>query len=115
MSLERVHLKRGRRGRWRSRSSGQGLVEFALIVVPFLAILMGIVDLGRGIYMYNGVAQAAREIARAASVHPCANPTPGNCVLGTSPETQAVISTQKNVIPGLSGPGASITIQCTDI
>ena len=32
---------------------------------------MGIVDLGRGIYMYNGVNHAARELARVTSVHLC--------------------------------------------
>ncbi len=43
------------------RDRGQALVEFSLILIPFLWILMGIVDLGRGIYIYNGVNQAARE------------------------------------------------------
>ena len=40
---------------------------FALII--FLLLLFGVVDLGRGIYQFNGVSQAAREIARVTSVH----------------------------------------------
>jgi hypothetical protein len=80
--------------------------------VPFLTALMGIADLGRGIYTNNGVAQAAREIARATSVHQCA---PGNCTLGNSPETLAVIATQKNLVPGLSAATASIAIVCTNV
>ena len=74
-------------------------------------MLMGIADLGRGIYMNNGVAEAAREIARATSVHPCDSP----CTLGNSAQTLAAIATQKGLVPGLSGTGAAITIQCTDI
>ena len=74
----------------------------------FLLIVMAVFDLGRAIYMYNGVSQAAREVARATSVHPCVgNP----CTLGNSPETAAAVSTQKGLIPGLSDP----TITCVDI
>ena len=47
---------------------GQSLVEFALIVLPFLMILIGIFDVGRAIYGYNTVANAAREAARYAIV-----------------------------------------------
>lgn len=94
------------------RPGGQALVEFSLVLIPFLFVLMGIVDLGRGIYVYNSVSEAAREIARVTSVHPC---DPTNCTLGNSPETQAVITTQKGLIPGLGSSGASIVLQCTNI
>ena len=47
---------------------GQSLVEFALIALPFLMILIGIIDIGRAIYGYNTVANAAREAARYAIV-----------------------------------------------
>lgn len=93
-------------------SRGQSLVEFSLVLIPFLLILMGIIDVGRAIYMNNGVAEAAREIARAASVHPC---DPSNCSLGNSPEAQAAVATQRNLVPGLAGPGAAVTFQCTTI
>lgn len=98
----------------RDRGRGQGLVEFSLVLIPFLLILMGIVDLGRGIYANNGVAQAARELARVTSVHTC-DTAAASCVLGTSPETAAVLATQKGLIPGLGGPGSSVTFTCTDI
>ena len=96
------------------RSRGQGLVEFSLVLIPFLWILMGIVDLGRGIYTYNGVGEAARELARATSVHTCDTTAP-TCVLGTAPETAAVLGTQEALIPGLGGSGSSVTYACTDI
>jgi Flp pilus assembly protein TadG len=91
---------------------GQALVEFSLILVPFLLMLMGILDLGRGIYMNNGVSQAAREIARTTAVHLCDT---GSCTLGNSPETQSTIDTQKGLIPGLGSAASSITFQCTDV
>ena len=86
------------------RERGQALVEFSLAIVIFLVLLMAIVDLGRGIYMFNGVSQAAREIARVASVHP-------GTTFGTSPEITAVVGTQKKLIPNLANP----TISCVDI
>jgi hypothetical protein len=81
------------------RPRGQALVEFSMAVIPFLLLLMGVLDLGRGIYAMNATSQAAREIARATSVHRCSN-TP--CTdLGTSAETQDVIATQRTLIPNL--------------
>ena len=38
---------------------GQALVEFSLAIMIFLAMLMGIFDLGRAIFAYNGVSEAA--------------------------------------------------------
>ena len=83
---------------------GQALVEFSITIVVFLVLMMAIVDLGRGIYMYNGVAEAAREIARVTSVHP-------GSPLGDSAETQGVIDTQMALIPSLQAP----TFECVDI
>ena len=40
------------------------LVEFALVIPVFILIVMGIVDLGRGIVFYNMLSDAAREGAR---------------------------------------------------
>ena len=48
---------------------GQELVEFA-ITLPFLLMLVfGIFDLGRGVYYYSALQNAAREGARFAIVH----------------------------------------------
>lgn len=100
------------RSRRPERERGQGLVEFSIVLIPFLFLLMGVVDLGRGIYVNNGVAQAAREIARTTSVYPC---TGSPCTIGNAPQTAAVIATQKGLVPGLAGPAAAIQITCTDI
>jgi Flp pilus assembly protein TadG len=85
------------------REGGQALVEFSLAIIIFLVLMMAIVDLGRGIYMFNGVSEAAREIARVASVHP------GTTFGG--PEITAVVNTQKKLIPNLGNP----TFSCVDI
>lgn len=94
-----------------SRSGGQALAEFSITILIFLVILMGVVDFGMAIYKYNGVSQAAREIARVTSVHPCAGPTP--CAPGSSMDTQDVIATQANLIPGLTIDPIT-GIQCID-
>jgi Flp pilus assembly protein TadG len=95
------------------RDRGQALVEFSLILIPFLWILMGIVDLGRGIYIYNGVNQAARELGRVTSVHLCG--TSGSCTVGTSAETAAVAGTQAKLVPGFGGPGSTVAYACTTV
>jgi hypothetical protein len=48
---------------------GQALMEFAIVLPVFLAILLGMIDIGRGVWANNTVANAAREAARYASVH----------------------------------------------
>lgn len=83
---------------------GQALVEFSLTLMVFLVLIMAIFDLGRGIYMYNGVAEAAREIARVTSNYP-------GSTLGNSAQTAAVIATQKLMVPNLQNP----TFACVDI
>jgi Flp pilus assembly protein TadG len=86
------------------RSHGQALVEFALSITVLVVLLMGVFDLGRGIYMFNGVSEAAREVARATSVDS------GN-VLGAGPRAQSTIATQKALVPALDAP----TFECVDI
>jgi Flp pilus assembly protein TadG len=53
----------------RHRRRGQALVEFALVLPVFLALLFGIVDAGRLIFTYNTIANAARTGARVAIVN----------------------------------------------
>ncbi|MEA2677154.1 MAG: hypothetical protein QOJ81_1295 [Chloroflexota bacterium] len=51
-----------------TRERGQALVEFALIVPVFAAILFVLLDFGRVIYTQNTVEQAAREASRAGTL-----------------------------------------------
>jgi hypothetical protein len=50
-------------------SRGQTLVEFALVLPLLLLFLLGILDLGRAVYAYSTIANAAHEAARLAIVN----------------------------------------------
>ncbi|MEX1171413.1 MAG: TadE/TadG family type IV pilus assembly protein [Chloroflexota bacterium] len=93
-----------RSGLARSTARGQALVEFSLTIIIFLVLLMGVFDLGRGIYMFNGVSEAAREIARRTAVYP-------GVTLGQSTQTQAVVATQRGLVPAFQTPD----FLCVDI
>jgi Flp pilus assembly protein TadG len=58
-----MRLRRDRRGR------GQALVEFALVIPIFLLLLVAIFDMGRAVFAYNTLTNAAREGARIAIVN----------------------------------------------
>ena len=76
--------------------AGQNLVEFALGITVFLTLLIGLVDLARAAFLFNGVSEAAREIARVTSVHP------GSTSLGSSTETANAVAAERALVPGLS-------------
>jgi Flp pilus assembly protein TadG len=52
-----------------SKSRGQALLEFALVLPVLLIALLGLIDVGRGIFAYNSVSEAARNGARVAIVN----------------------------------------------
>jgi hypothetical protein len=53
----------------RHRSRGQGLLEFALILPIFLLVFIALFDLGRAVFTFNTLTNAAREGARLAIVN----------------------------------------------
>lgn len=50
-------------------SRGQALVEFALVIPLFLLLLLALFDLGRAVFAYNTLTNAAREGVRLAIVN----------------------------------------------
>lgn len=58
-------LARRRRGGRR----GQALVEFSLVIPIFLLVMISLFDLGRAVFSYNTLTNAAREGARMAIVN----------------------------------------------
>ncbi len=73
------------------------MVEFALALPVFLLMLVALFDFGRGVYTYNGLSEAAREISRITSVYP-------GLTLGASPQTADRVAVQKGLTPGMSDP-----------
>jgi Flp pilus assembly protein TadG len=53
----------------RRASRGQSLVEFALVLPIALILLLAVFDIGRAVFLYNGLTNAAREGARLAIVN----------------------------------------------
>jgi Flp pilus assembly protein TadG len=70
------------------------MVEFALVLPIFVLLCLIVFDFGRGIYTYNGISEAAREIARTTIISP-------GISLGGSVATQRAVDIQKNLVPGL--------------
>jgi len=70
-----VRENASRRGRGRERESGQALVEFALIVPLFLAIVVGIIQFGVALNFWLDMQRLANQGARSAAV---------NCGTGTN-------------------------------
>ena len=96
-------------------SRGQAFVEFSLAIIIFLGMLMGIFDLGRAVFMYNGVSEAARHIARRTSVYPYSG-IGGTNFLGSSVETRDVIATQQGLVPGMQSLSEGAPdFECVDI
>lgn len=57
------------RARARANGHGQSLVEFALIFPVLILLLIGIFDLGRLVFAYNDITNAARNGVRVAIVN----------------------------------------------
>jgi Flp pilus assembly protein TadG len=83
----------------KDRRSGQALVEFALVIPVFLLILLAIFDLGRGVFAYTSITNAAREGARLAIV----NQGPG------LPEQR--VRAQSSVAESNDADGTKITVR----
>jgi Flp pilus assembly protein TadG len=62
-------MRRRTRNASAHRSHGQALVEFALVIPIFLLLLVALFDLGRAVFSYNTLTNAAREGARMAIVN----------------------------------------------
>src|SRR6266550_3807296 len=88
-----------RRLLFRGTPGGQALVEFALIVPVFILLLVGLFDLGRGVYAFNTVSNASREAVRVAIVDQ-------NCGNITNEATKQAVS--------LNVPASDVTVYFWD-
>ena len=87
----RTHRRADRR-----RERGQGLMEFALVIPIFLLIVVALFDLGRAVFAYNTLTNAAREGARIAIVNQY------------QPSIVARAKSQTNIVE-LDDPSVSVT------
>lgn len=89
------------------RKRGQALVEFALILPIFLLILLAVFDLGRAVFAYNSVTNAAREGARLAIV----NQTTASITAKATSSASIAETAAPNVTVGFyeSGPAVNPT------
>jgi Flp pilus assembly protein TadG len=55
--------------RERRRAGGQSLVEFALVLPIIVLLIVGFVEIGRAVFAFNTIANAARQGARVAIVN----------------------------------------------
>ena len=82
---------------------GQSLVEFAFSIVVLLLLVAGAVDLGRALYTYMGLRDAAQEGALYASTNPTLNS-----------EIESRVRHSSNLLQGLSeDASANTSVQVT--
>jgi Flp pilus assembly protein TadG len=94
-------------------ASGQSLLEFALILPVMLLIVFSIFDLGRAVYAYTTIAEAARVGARIAIVDqntPAVQSAAANyaVALGVAPGSVTVQYLKSD----LSGPCSPVAVDC---
>ena len=68
--------------RTRTPQHGAIAVEFALVLLPMLILCFGITELGRSLYLYNGLVKATRGAARHLSQQNLASPPAGQTAEG---------------------------------
>ncbi|MDE3186033.1 MAG: pilus assembly protein [Acidobacteriota bacterium] len=93
------------------RQEGAALVETAIALAVFLAVLFGLISFGYALYTYNFVSDAARVATRYAvvrDVNSCTiEPTFPNCNLYTSAPLQTYV--QNLGYPGMSPSNLTLT------
>ena|SRR5579859_2899449 len=81
-----------------SGEQGQDAAEFAIIFLVLFLILMGIFDMGRVVYSYSVLFNAAREGARYGIIHPTDTTGIANTVtsmaIGLDPSALTIASSQ---------------------
>ena len=99
-----VRRSKGRR----SRSRGQSLVEFALVLPVFLLVLSGVLDFGFALYSRISVINAAREGARSAAVAADHSTIPS-----TAQSRAAAVVSGAGLVAG--SPTTTVSVSCVAI
>lgn len=59
------------------KQQGVAAIELAIVLIPMLILCFGIVELGRALYLYNGLVKATRGAARYLTAQSLASPPAG--------------------------------------
>lgn len=100
--------------RMRSNERGAAAVEFALVILPLLLILMGIVEYGRLFSIQGTVTNAARVAARTMVI--TNNATQAGADAGTAAAANPLVTSSQLTLaisPASCSPGALITVTTT--
>ena len=95
---------------------GQSMVEFALVLPMLLLLVFGFLDMGRAIYYYSTIGNAAREGARYASVHPLdlqTNTTDQTAVKDIVQEYSVALGLDMSKITFPTAPTDYVTVKVT--
>ncbi len=96
--------------RFQSEAHGQGMVEFALVIVFLVLIIMGIADLGRAVYYNNSISAAAREGARQAMICGASSPSDTDCTTQDAATKNYVLG----LVAGVPIDASNITLSPTN-
>ena len=92
--------------RSRHAQKGQDLVEFGIIIVPFVALALGVVTFGHAFMVANMITHAARDGARLAATWP----TRGACQRLDNSNTAAIQTTVRNEISTVTGGTFTVNV-----
>jgi Flp pilus assembly protein TadG len=95
--------------RARDKEKGSTLVEFSLAVVAILIVLFGIIDIGRALYAYNWLSDAARRATRYAMVRGSKCSGLGTGCPAYSPDIQNYVT---SLADGIDTSQLTVTSQC---
>lgn len=98
-------------GRYGKNEDGATAVEFALIAIPFLIILLGVMESGRMLWTMNGVQFAAEETARFASINPDATDAELNRRAGDKLRGMRVDAAPLQLTPSMTASGGLDFVQ----
>jgi Flp pilus assembly protein TadG len=90
---------------------GSNLVEQAIVVTMFLALIFGIIDFGRALYTYHLVSSSAREGTRYGTVRGSASALCTGTAGGCSPQGDEIGPYLQNAATGIGINPASLQVQ----
>lgn len=112
------------------KERGAAVIEFALVLIAFLLLLIGIMEMGLVFYTYNSAVEATRSGARLAVVSPISDPaiqddmravlpqltdgqidiqyTPGGCTAATC--ESVTVSINGLTVTPIFIPGGTLTL-----